>query len=44
MAAVCMAYDNYTMAPISGKQYWLAEAYDKGYKFIFYHDVVYRMI
>lgn len=39
-----MAYDDYPMDTIYAKQAWLAEAYKNGYKFIFYHDVVYRMI
>ncbi len=38
------AYDDYPMDSIAAKQYWLAKAYENGYKFIFYHDAVYRMI
>lgn len=39
-----MAYDDYPMDSIYAKQHWLTEAYENWYKFIFYHDAVYRMI
>lgn len=39
-----MAYDDYPMDSIFAKQKWLEEAYQNGSRFIFYHDVFYRMI
>lgn len=39
-----MAYDDYPMTSIFAKEKILKEAYQKGYKFIFYHDAYYRMI
>lgn len=39
-----MAFDDYPMDSITAKQHWLAKAYKQRYKFIFYHDAVYRMI
>lgn len=39
-----MAFDDYPMDSIAAKQHWMAEAYENGYQFIFYHDAVYRMI
>lgn len=39
-----MAYDDYPMDSIAAKQVWLTEAYEKSYKIIFYHEVIYRMV
>lgn len=39
-----MAYDDYPMTSIYAKEKILKEAYENGYKFIFYHDAYYRMI
>lgn len=39
-----MAYDDYPMDSIYAKKHWLAEGYENDYKFIFYHDAIYRMI
>lgn len=39
-----MAYDDYPMTSIYAKDKLFTEAYQNGYKFIFYHDAYYRMI
>lgn len=39
-----MAYDDYPMTSIFAKEKILKEAYQNGYKFIFYHDAYYRMV
>lgn len=37
-------YDDYPMDTIKAKQYWLKKAFDKRYKFIFYHDAYYCLL
>lgn len=37
-------YDDYPMDTVAAKQYWLKEAFEKGYKLIFYHDAYYCML
>ncbi len=39
-----MAYDDYPMTSVFAKEKLMKEAFDNGYKFIFYHDAYYRMI
>ncbi|MBS4761240.1 MBL fold metallo-hydrolase [Carnobacteriaceae bacterium zg-ZUI252] len=36
--------DDYPMQSIAAKEKWINEAYEKGYKFIFYHDQYYAML
>lgn len=38
------SYDDYPMDSINAKQKWLPEAFEKGYKLIFYHDAYYCML
>lgn len=38
------AVDDYPMASIAIKEKWLQEAFEKGYKFIFYHDQFFAML
>lgn len=38
------AVDDYPMDSISAKQKWITEAYEKGYKFLFYHDPFYAVL
>lgn len=39
-----MAYDDYPMTSVFAKEKLMKQAFDNGYKFIFYHDAYYRMI
>lgn len=39
-----MAYDDYPMTSVFAKEKLMKEAFENGYKFIFYHDAYYRMI
>lgn len=39
-----LAYDDYPMTSIFAKERILAQAYQAGYQFIFYHDAYYRMV
>lgn len=38
------SYDDYPMDTIAAKQKWLPEAFENGYKLIFYHDAYYCML
>lgn len=38
------AVDDYPMDSIKAKQKWVAEAYEKGYTFLFYHDPFYALL
>lgn len=39
-----LAYDDYPMTSIFAKEKWMNEGLANNYKFIFYHDALYRMV
>jgi len=39
-----LAYDDYPMTSIFAKERLMKEALPNGYRFIFYHDAVYRLV